>query len=401
MTAPASRSRLPAEIGFGVYVHFPYCRHRCPYCDFAVHARAKIPHERYRDAVLAELARRAPLFSGRRLTSIYFGGGTPGLWRPSCISDVIRAVRAAFAPADAMEITVEHNPEDLVEDDVRALVTGGVNRLSLGVQSFSPRHLHALGRHHGPDDARRAVDVARRAGVERLSVDLMFALAGQGMAEVRDDVACALALGTTHLSAYTLTIEPRTAFAAMQQKGVLSIPDGSVAAEMFDLVEERLTGAGFVHYEVSSYAQPGHEARHNTLYWSGAEYLGLGCSAHSFRRLPDGRGERFGALRSVDHYLAALSNPSGDTLAADPLLALYEPRTPAELDGEAIWLGLRRTAGIARARHAALYGSDPVVAHAREIARLVDEGLLVVDAETLKLTARGLRFADEVGSRFL
>ncbi len=388
--------------GFGVYVHFPYCRHRCPYCDFAVHARARIPHERYRDAVLLELERRTAQFVGRRLTSIYFGGGTPGLWRADCLTAVLAAIRGAFGSAP-LEVTVEANPEDLVADEVAQLVAGGVNRLSLGAQSFSARHLHALGRHHSGDDTRRAVAAARGAGMSRISVDLMFALPNQGIAELKTDLDQLLALETTHLSAYTLTVEPRTAFAAMQQNGLLSIPDGSVAAEMFDLVEERLVAAGFAHYEVSSYAKPGHEARHNTLYWTGAEYLGLGCSAHSFRRLPAGAGERFGTLRSVDRYLAVLaeSKTAPPSISDDPLLQLYERRTAAELEGEALWLGLRRTAGVDRVRHAQLYGADPAAKHAAEIARLVDEGLLVVEPSALRLTARGLRFADDVGSRFL
>jgi oxygen-independent coproporphyrinogen-3 oxidase len=377
---------------FGVYIHFPYCRKRCPYCDFAVHARQKIPHDRYADVVVDELAVRAKQFAGRRVVSIYFGGGTPGLWRPDCIARVVAAVRARFdIDGDGAEITVEANPDDLPPAQLAGLRAAGVNRLSLGVQSFAPKHLAALGRLHGADEARAAVAHARAAGFDNLSLDLMFALPGQTMAELDADLDALLALAPEHLSIYNLTVEERTAFGALQRRGLLMLPDGGLAADMYQRVMARVAAAGLEHYEISSYARAGRRAVHNTLYWRGGEYLGLGCSAASFRRDGDG-GERFSNVRSVDDYFAAQQTGHAP--------AEHERLDAAALDREALWLGLRLLDGIDRAAHARVHGADPVARHAREIQRLTEEGLLSITPERIRLTPRGVLFADEVAARF-
>lgn len=378
---------------FGVYIHFPYCRKRCPYCDFAVHARARIPHEQYAAAVRRELAERAPLFAGRRLASVYFGGGTPGLWRADCIGEVLAAVRATFARAEGatgeLEVTVEANPDDLPRVQLEGLRAAGVNRLSLGVQSLEPKHLATLGRTHARGEAERAIGDARAAGFANISVDLMFGMPSQTLTELESDLAGILALAPEHVSVYNLTVEERTAFGGLQRAGLLAVPDSGVCAEMYERIDARLAAAGFGHYEISSWARPGRRAVHNTLYWTGGEYLGLGCSAHSFRRLPDGGGERFSVARSVDEWLRAPSVATRETLDA------------AALEREAVWLGLRFLDGIDRARHGGLHGVDPVAAHADEVRRLVDEGLVTVTPERLALTPRGILFADEVGARFV
>jgi oxygen-independent coproporphyrinogen-3 oxidase len=373
---------------FGVYIHFPYCRKRCPYCDFAVHARQRIPHERYADAVLHELAVRAPLFDGRRAVSLYFGGGTPGLWRPDCLGRVVAGVRERFSLDAAAEVTVEANPDDLPREQLDALFAAGVNRLSIGIQSFQPRHLHTLGRLHGPDEARRAVRDARAAGFANLSLDLMFALPAQTLAELDADLGELLALEPDHVSIYNLTVEDRTAFGALERRGLLHVPESSVAAEMYERVMARLSAAGLGHYEISSYARPGRRAVHNTLYWTGGEYLGLGCSAHSLRR--EGRaGVRFSVVRNVDEYLK------------DPKIVQEERLEPDALEREAVWLGLRLLDGIDRAAHARLHGCDPAERHPAELSRLSAEGLVEIGPERIRLTPRGVLFADEVGARFL
>ncbi len=356
-----------------------------------MHARQKIPHDRYADAVVAVAERRALDFAGRRAVSLYFGGGTPGLWRADCIARVIEAIAVRFgAPS---EITVEANPDDLPIDHLARLRDAGVNRLSLGVQSLQPRHLHSLGRLHGADEARRAVEDARAVGFDNLSLDLMFALPAQTMGELDKDLAGVLALEPEHLSIYNLTVEDRTPFGAMKRDGLMAFPEDGVAAEMYEIVIARLQRAGFDHYEVSSFCRPGRAAVHNTLYWTGGEYLGLGCSAHSHLRLPDGRGRRFANVRSVDKYFAVPDG--GDTTI------MSEELSADALEREAVWLGLRLMAGIDRAAHAALYGSDPVERHDHEVRRLKQEGLVEVTPERLRLTRQGLLFADEVGARFL
>ena len=386
---------------FGVYIHFPYCRKRCPFCDFAVHARERIPHDRYERAVLRELELRAPLFDGREAMSVYFGGGTPGLWRPDCVKRVLSEIRSVFAKVKPIsEITLEANPDSLSAEQLDGFRDAGVDRLSLGVESLDARHLRTLGRLHGSDEPRAVVREARRAGFERLSLDLMFGLPGQTMADLDRDLDGMLALEPDHLSIYNLTIEERTPFGAMRREGTLKLPDSGLQADMYQRVMQRLAEGGFEHYEISSFARPGRRAVHNTLYWTGGEYLGLGSSAHSHRRMGK-TGERFSTVRSVDDYFAKIPDAGGVALDADPAIAHYEKLDEAALEREAVWLGLRLLGGITRAEHRARYGEDPVDRHAAEIARLAAEGLVAITPERLKLTARGVLFADEVGARFL
>lgn len=387
---------------FGVYVHFPYCRKRCPYCDFATHARERIPHERYADAVVHELGARRGLYAGRALRSVYFGGGTPGLWQPDCVERVLRAILAAFPEHHpSLELTLEANPGELPLEQLVALRQAGINRLSLGVQSLEPKHLVTLGRLHGAVEPVSATANARAAGFDNLSLDLMFGLPGQTLAELDRDLDGMLEMGPEHLSIYNLTVEERTPFGAMQRAGTLKLPDSNVCADMFERVRERMSAAGYEHYEISNYAKPGRRAAHNSLYWNGGEYLGLGSSSHSHLRSPDGSSQRFSTVRSVDDYFDKVPAVSGDgPLIHDPIVATHEIITPDAAEREALWLGLRLLDGVERKAHARRHGMDPVERHASEVARLVKEGLLDV-GERLSLTQRGVLFADEVGARFL
>jgi oxygen-independent coproporphyrinogen-3 oxidase len=388
---------------FGVYIHFPYCRKRCPFCDFAVHARERIPHDRYADTLVGELAARAPLYDGREAVSLYFGGGTPSLWRPDCVERVVSAIGSAFTrSAPLREVTLEATPESLSPDALDAFRRAGIDRLSIGVESLEPRHLRTLGRLHGPDEARAAVRDARRAGYERVSLDLMFALPAQTMVELDRDLDGLLALEPDHVSIYNLTIEERTPFGAMRREGTLKVPDTGLQAEMYERVMARLAAGGFEHYEISSFARPGRRAVHNTLYWTGGEYLGLGSSAHSYRKMADG-GERFSTVRSVDEWFkrAPRGEVPGAALDRDAALASYERLDAAALEREAVWLGLRLLDGLSRAEHRARHGVDPAERHASELERLEREGLVTVTPDRVRLTPRGVLFADEVGARFL
>jgi oxygen-independent coproporphyrinogen-3 oxidase len=386
---------------FGVYIHFPYCRKRCPYCDFATHARERIPHDEYRDAVLEELEVRAPLFPERRLVSIYFGGGTPGLWRADCVGKVLSATRAAFDSAVDAEVTLEANPGELPPSQLEALRSAGINRLSLGVQSLTSHHLVTLGRLHGPTEPVEAVRSARAAGFSNLSLDLMFGLPGQTLTELGRDLDGLLALQPEHLSIYNLTVEERTPYGAMQRAGSLRLPEEGLVAEMYALVRERMIDAGFEHYEISNYARPSRRAVHNSLYWAQGEYLGLGSSAHSHRHLEDGAGERFSTVRSVDDYFRARGNWGKGPLHEDAALGHYERLDAPTREREALWLGLRLLDGVDRKLHAARHGEDPVATHRETLSRLEKEGLVEVSPERLRLTRRGILFADEVGARFL
>jgi oxygen-independent coproporphyrinogen-3 oxidase len=374
----------------GVYVHFPFCSLRCPYCDFAVDTRAGIPHDAYADAVVAEIGARRDWYEGAGpLVSIYFGGGTPGLWRADALARVIEAARAAFGAPDLreLEITVEVNPGEADDAQLSALRRHGVNRVSIGVQAFDDRLLRGLGRNHDAAAGPACVRAARAAGFENVSIDLMFGVPDQSLDDWRRGVDTAIALAPDHVSAYALTIERGTAFGSLARAGRLARPDDDAVAAMFEHARGAFAAAGLVPYEISSYARPGRQSRHNRLYWALGPYLGVGASAASFRPLADGTAWRFSDPRATDVYLR------------DPTPRHVERRTAADLENEAVWLGLRTAAGIDRAAHRARHGLDAVVGRDLEIQRVVSAGWLVVDDLDIKLTETGVLFADEVASR--
>ena len=393
-----SAGALRAGDPLGVYVHFPFCSVRCPYCDFAVDTRAEIPHDAYADAVVAELAARARWFdSAGPLVSIYFGGGTPGLWRPDALGRVITAARGTFGspPAAELEITVEVNPGETDRARLSALRGEGVNRLSIGIQALEDRLLSALGRNHDAAAGPAAVAAARAAGFDDVSIDLIFGVPGQSLDDWRRAVDAALALAPTHVSAYALTIERGTAFGARDRAGDLLRPDDEVVAAMFEHARAAFAAAGLPPYEVSSYARPGHRSRHNQLYWSLAPYLGVGASAASFRPLADGGGWRFSNPRATDVYLTATRTGGGS-----PAARHVERRTAADLENEAVWLGLRTADGLDRAAHQARHGRDPLAGRESDVAWAVAAGWMVVDEARVRLTPSGVLFADEIAGRF-
>jgi oxygen-independent coproporphyrinogen-3 oxidase len=391
-----SDTLLPG-LPLGVYVHFPYCGVHCPYCDFAVEVAAEIPHDAYADAVVAEIAARRDWFAGAAaLVSIYFGGGTPGLWRPSALGRVVAAARAAFGDPDpaALEITVEANPGEIDAAALGALRVAGVNRLSLGLQALDDRLLRALGRNHDASAGPAAVAAARAAGFDNLSIDLMFGVPGQTQDDWKRTIDAALSLRPEHVSAYALTIERGTPFGSLARAGRLPRPDDEATAAMFEWARAALGAAGIDQYEISSYARPGRRARHNALYWAGAPYLGVGASASSFRPLADGSGWRFANPRATATYLAAAERGDGS-----PRPVHVERRSAGDLENEALWLRLRTSDGVDRAAHAVRYGRDPLDGRASAIQGCVVAGWLHVDAARLTLTPQGLLFADEVAAR--
>ncbi|HVV16614.1 MAG TPA: radical SAM family heme chaperone HemW [Polyangia bacterium] len=392
---PAAGQLRPGE-PLGVYVHFPFCAVRCPYCDFAVDTRVDIPHAEYANAVTAEMAARAPWFAGAGpLVSVYFGGGTPGLWRPDAVARVIEAAGTTYGAAGAadLEITVEVNPGEAAVDHLRALHAAGVNRLSIGLQALDDALLAALGRNHDAAAGPAAVRAARAAGFDNLSVDLMFGVPGQSLDAWRRDVDAVVALAPEHVSAYALTVERGTVFGARDRRGDLARPDDQEVAGMFEHARAAFAAAGLVGYEISSYARQGRRARHNQLYWGLGPYLGVGASAASFRPLVDGTGWRFSNPRSTDVYLRQTQ------AARQPVARHVERRSAADLENEAVWLGLRTSDGVDRAAHARRHGRDPLAGREAAVSAAVAAGRLAVDATRLRLTAAGLLFADDVAAR--
>jgi putative oxygen-independent coproporphyrinogen III oxidase len=374
---------------FGVYVHFPWCLQKCPYCDFLSVAaeRDAIPHHAYADAVGRELARRAEGFGTRPLTSIFFGGGTPSLWEPSALGRVLGGVLAAArARAEDVEITVECNPSSFDAERARALLDLGVNRVSIGLQGLDAERLRFLGRLHDVAGGLDAVKAALAAGVPRVSADLIFGVAGQSAADAASEVARVADLGLTHVSAYALTIEPGTQFGALARKGKLPLLGESLVADSFLAVEARLESAGFSHYEISNYARLGHVAEHNLGYWRGDDYVGLGTGAWG-TWTSNGRRLRYRNTPSPERYLALSDRwPSADLERAGNggLLSELEPIDAETALRERLMLGLRLAEGF-DFEAAALELGVPAWTTERERAasRLISRGDLARDGPRL------------------
>jgi putative oxygen-independent coproporphyrinogen III oxidase len=379
----------------GVYVHFPYCEKKCPYCDFNSHS---IPHDdaAYGDAILAELAGRAHELGPGAVRSIFFGGGTPSLWAPAQVGRVIAAVEATFGFTPAPEITLEANPGTVVPDRFRAYVAEGVNRFSIGAQSFTDGELVRLGRIHGAEQAQRAVAAALDTGA-RVSLDLMYGLPGQTWADVARSVARAVALGPHHISAYTLTIEPDTALGRRTRLGLFKPMEDDDQAGLIHQVTDALGAAGYGRYEISNYAKDGFEAVHNSLYWTGGPYLGLGAGAHSYAPARDLSGAvRRENVKAPEAYLRA-------ALAGD-----FAPRAQEDLDrwglvADRLWVGLRPRWGVdveALAEESGL-GAALLGPLLPALEGLAGRGLVTRHGPRWAPTAEGFLFADLVARTLL
>ena len=387
----------------GVYLHVPFCERVCPYCDFAVVAARRLApadERRYVDALLRELEARAAAHAGARLASLYFGGGTPSLLHPDSIARLVDAVRAVFEPptGGAVETTLEVNPSTLERERLPGFREVGVNRVSVGVQSFDDPTLKKLGRAHRADEARRTLAACRAAGFARLSLDLLFGAPGQSLACLERDLEEALACAPDHVSGYELTIEPGTPFATAAARGQLALPDEEGAVRRIEAVAARLEGAGLRRYEVSSYARPGAESVHNRRYWEREPVLGLGVGAFSTDppSADAPHGVRRGNVRDLGTYLARVE--AGETPQDGP----SERFDAATARGEAAFLALRTTAGLDAAGFAAEFGGPPRAFFAREIDTLRAAGLLEeTGAGDLCLTPRGWLLSDSVFVHFV
>jgi oxygen-independent coproporphyrinogen-3 oxidase len=378
---------------FALYLHVPYCRHVCPYCDFNVVASASPPEAGYVATLVAEMRAYAAdaTWGGRRLGSIYLGGGTPSLFSPAGVAALLEAAVYHFSIADGAEVTLEANPGTVTRASLAGYAAAGVNRLSLGAQSFHPVLLKTLGRDHLPEDTHEAVAAARAAGLTNVSLDMIFAVPGATLADWEADLRAALALAPEHVSAYALTYEAGTPFHAWRATGRVTAVDDDLEAAMAEAAGTTLGDAGYARYEISSWARPGFASRHNQSYWDGSDYLGLGAGAHSFAAGPPAR--RWANHRPPEAYRAAVASP-GTAVAQEERLSAAQ----AEID--AVITGLRRLAGVDAAGFAARFGRPLEVAFP-QLARLVEDGLLERAGERVRLTSRGLAFADSVAASFV
>ncbi|CAN5129920.1 radical SAM family heme chaperone HemW [soil metagenome] len=369
----------------GVYVHWPFCKSKCPYCDFNSHVRDGIEQARWRTALLTELDHAAREAPDRRVETIFFGGGTPSLMEPETVGAVIARARQLWDTAPELEITLEANPTSVESAKFAALAEVGVNRVSLGVQALDPAALTFLGREHSTDDALEAIETARRH-FGRYSFDLIYARPGQTPDAWLAELERALALAGEHLSLYQLTIERGTRFFAEHARGGFVLPGEEDAAQMFEQTQARLEAAGLPAYEISNHARPGTACRHNLIYWRYQDYVGVGPGAHGrFADKVQG-GETKRATRRAsgpENWLAAVEREGHATAETSVV-------TGRDRIEEALMMGLRLTDGIERAQFASVAGADPVAALGEaRLAPLVQAGFLAVDRTHLRATAAG------------
>jgi oxygen-independent coproporphyrinogen-3 oxidase len=363
--------------GFALYVHWPFCAAKCPYCDFNSHVAAAIDQPRWLAAYRAEIARLGAELPGRVLNSIFFGGGTPSLMTPDTVAGVIAAAREAWPFANDIEITLEANPTSVETGRFRAFAEGGVNRVSMGVQALNDDDLRRLGRMHSVAEARAAFDIARDC-FTRVSFDLIYARQDQDRAHWRRELSQALAMAVDHLSAYQLTIEPGTAFGARHAKGGLKgLPDDDLSADMYQDTQEICAAAGMPAYEISNHARPGAESRHNLIYWRQGDWAAVGPGAHGRLSLPTGRWATE-AFRAPGEWLAAVeARGSGDSLR--------EVLTLSDRALEYLLMSMRLTEGMDTARYLA-HGAE--LPQAR-VADLLGLGLVTRDGARLAATEAG------------
>lgn len=375
---------------FSAYVHLPYCVRRCPYCDFNTYAVNSIPEQSYTEALLAEIesASRNPLWQDRSITTIFFGGGTPSLFGPESFSRLIDAFRQHFGIDADAEVTMEANPGSLEGSAAERLEgwrQAGINRLSFGAQSFNARHLETLGRLHSADDTRAALKTARAAGFNNLSLDLIFAVPGQTLAEWRQDLEQALELETDHISAYGLTYEAGTPMTGLRDAGRIQPADDDLEVEMLEAARQVLETAGYQRYEISNFARSGRESRHNLAYWLRQDYLGLGAGAHGFADTQAG-GHRYANVRLPQFYMNRAGN--------DPADSREEIDHDAAMR-ETMLLGLRLDRGVDCAKFEARFGTKPEQVFGK-LGTLIAAGLLEQDGPALRLSDSGLLLADSV-----
>jgi oxygen-independent coproporphyrinogen III oxidase len=378
-------------------VHIPWCQSKCPYCDFNSHAAASWPEGDYTRALISELEYRAgtPAFAGERIRTIFFGGGTPSLFDPKSIAKVIDAVERNCGIEHDAEITLEANPGTVNLEKLAGMRAAGVNRVSFGAQSFNAATLKFLGRIHSADETRAAVQMAHRAGFDRLNLDLIFAVPGQTVADVLFDIESVAALEPDHISAYNLTFEEGTAFFTDLKRGRIKPLATDEQAAMYQTVREEIPRRGYAMYEISNYAAPEHEARHNLTYWRGLKYLGIGAGAHSYAG--DERGgerKRWWNEKIPARYIAAIEERANSEAGAETI-------SEATAQSEFVFLNLRLRDGFALSDFHERFGRNFECIFGRIATPLFNNGLLTLDRGRIKLTDRGVEMADSVFAEFV
>jgi len=386
-TVSFSQSGLTALPPLALYIHFPWCVRKCPYCDFNSHAvKEGIPENAYIDALIADLESNLPQVWGRSVSSIFMGGGTPSLFSAASMDRLLEAIRARVKLNPDAEITLEANPGTFEIEKFAGYAQAGINRLSIGIQSFNTEHLTALGRIHNRDEALRAIEIAAKH-FDNYNLDIMYALPKQTLLEAEADIDQAIACGSTHLSAYHLTLEPNTLF----HRYPPALPDDDLAADMQEMIEAKLAAAGFNHYETSAFAKSGRRSQHNLNYWQFGDYLGIGAGAHGKISFHD-KIIRQARFKQPSEYLAKMA--AGSAIQTEEIIE------KSALPFEFMLNTLRLTGGFPIALFTERTGL-PMTKIIHEIERACAEGLLERDLHHVKPTLKGQRFLNVLMERFL
>ena len=377
---------------FSLYIHIPYCISKCPYCDFNSHVVAEIPEAKYTNALLQELDHygNSQEWRGRTVQSIFFGGGTPSTFKPASIGKLLAWVAATFSIDSDCEITMEANPGTVDSEYFSGYRDAGVNRISVGVQSFQPRLLKFLGRIHSADEARRALEIVKQSGFDNFNLDLIFANPGQTIAELEADIDAALEIQPPHVSAYNLTFEEGTPFHHEYRNGRMKSLSEDEEIAMAELIETKLDDAGLQRYEISNYARPNCQSRHNVNYWRYGDYLGLGAGAHSYANANSGElsGVRWSNEKNPARYMTLINETRRAVIEREEL-------DPTKAAGEFMFLGLRMTEGISIEAFSQRFGKPPVEFYP-QIGSWLEGNLLVEEEGYLRFTHKGLMLANSI-----
>lgn len=366
------------------YVHIPFCTQICYYCDFS---KVFIKNQPV-DAYLQALIREFESYDIKKLRTLYIGGGTPTSITAEQLEYLLTNLTKHLDLSVLEEFTIEANPGDLTEDKIEVLKNSAVNRVSLGVQTFNDKHLKQIGRSHNEAQIYSTIDNLKKAGFHNISIDLIYALPGQTMEDVKENVAKAIALDIPHLSLYSLILEHHTVFMNKMRRGKLQLPQEDLEAEMFEYIISELEKNGFEHYEISNFTKPGFESRHNLMYWDNAEYYGVGAGASGYLN-----GVRYRNRGPIQHYLKAVSE--GNARLSEETL------TKEEMMEEELFLGLRKKSGVSIARFEEKFGVSFEERYGQIVRELCNQGLLVPDDNVVRMTKKGLFLGDTVAERFI
>jgi len=374
----------------GLYIHIPYCLHKCGYCDFNSHKINTEEMDSYVTALLREMAHYAQGPAGeKQIATIFLGGGTPTTLPVHWLEEILKKIHSLFPVSDTCEITFEANPATVSLEPLQQMRNSGYNRISIGVQSFHEPELQLLDRIHSEEEIHMTVERARSAGFDNLSLDLMFALPGQTMASWEDNLAQALSKNPEHLSTYNLTIEPETAFHTLQAKGKLTLPPDDFQLEFYKKSIQTLTDAGYQHYEISNFCKPGKECRHNLIYWNNGDCLGLGAGASSYLG-----GTRFKNCNLPSRYIREIE-------ATNTAVEFSEQLEPSQAMGETLMLGLRLRGGMAIGPFEERFQTSFHKTYARTISALAEKNLITLEDNRIALSLAGLFLADSVILEFM